>query len=247
MDPASTIEGLLQRDRAIVGTGLVLLLLLALGQIVLVEKASSEALDAAAESLVLFVMWAIMMVAMMLPTAAPIVLTHAAIQRRQMSSQSPFGATAIFLAGYLLVWTGFSALAAVGQWIIVGSGYLPPPSDATAQTLSGATLLLAGIFQLSELKRACLRHCRSPLGTLMMGWRDGKLGALRMGLRHGLYCVGCCWALMLLMFLAGVAELVVFVLLTTFVLIEKVAPYGDLAGRWAGAAMIVGGCVWVWT
>jgi predicted metal-binding membrane protein len=151
-----------------------------------------------------------------------------------------------FGIGYLLVWTAFSAGAALGQWALHQAAMLSPAMTTANARLSGAILIAAGVYQLTPFKRACLTHCRSPLGFLMSHWRDGKAGALRMGIEHGTYCLGCCWALMGVLFVVGVMNLVWVAALTIFVLVEKFGPAGAFVARVAGVAMVAIGTL-VWT
>ena len=140
--------------------------------------------------LLMFIMWAVMMVAMMVPTAAPMILVFATVNRRRQEQQRPFVSTGVFLLGYVLVWSGFAALATLAQWGLHSAALLSPMMASTSPILGGGLLLAAGLFQWSALKYACLSHCRGPLGFLMTEWRDGTKGALTMGLRHGLFCLG---------------------------------------------------------
>lgn len=189
----------------------------------------------------LFLMWAEMMVAMMIPSAAPMILTFAWVQRKRREQDRPFVSTGIFLLGYLLVWTAFSALAAGAQWILHARALLSPDMVATSPIFGGALLLIAGLFQWSPLKNVCLTHCRSPLTFLLAGWREGPNGALRMGLQHGAYCVGCCWFLMSLLFVAGVMNMCWIALISVLVLLEKVVPHGSWVARCAGTGFIAWG------
>jgi len=192
----------------------------------------------------LFLMWAEMMVAMMIPSAAPMVLLFAMVQRKRREQQRPFVPTALFLLGYLAVWTGFSALAAVAQWILHAQALLSPRMVGTSPLLGGAILIAAGVFQWTPLKHSCLAHCRSPLSFLLTGWREGPHGAFAMGLKHGAYCTGCCWFLMGLLFVAGVMNLWWIAGIALFVLVEKIAPRGGILGKAAGLLLVAWG-VWV--
>jgi len=192
----------------------------------------------------LFLMWSEMMVAMMTPAAAPMILTFAMVNRKRREQDRPFVPTGIFLLGYLVVWTGFSALASVAQWILHAKALLSPMMVSASPWLGGGLLVMAGIFQWTPLKNACLMHCRSPLDFLLTGWREGKFGALAMGLKHGAYCTGCCWLLMALLFVAGVMNLWWIAVLAVFVFVEKIAPRRLLLGKIAGALFAVWG-VWM--
>lgn len=191
-----------------------------------------------------FVMWAVMMVAMMTPSAAPMILMFAGINRRRRKQQVSYVPTSVFLLGYLVVWAAFSVLATAAQWGLHTASLLSPMMATTSPILGGVLLLSAGIYQCTPLKHACLRHCRSPLGFVLNEWREGRWGAFLMGLKHGGYCTGCCWSLMALLFVAGVMNLLWVAAIAGFVLLEKVAPAGHQVGRVAGV-MLVGWGVWM--
>ena len=255
MQEGTALEAVLRRDRVIVLGGLVVISALAwayLGYMAwemgAVDMAMQMAMPrmrvwSAVDIFLLFVMWVVMMVAMMVPTAASMVLTYAAFNRRQQAQEEPFASTAVFLAGYLVVWTGFSALATLAQWGLHEVALLSPMMVSTSPLLGGVLLLGAGIFQWTPWKYTCLKHCRSPLGFLMTEWRDGAWGAFWMGLSHGSYCTGCCWFLMALLFVAGVMNLLWVAAITAFVLVEKMVPRGDLVGRVAGGVLVMAGIV----
>jgi predicted metal-binding membrane protein len=189
--------------------------------------------------LAVFLMWAVMMAAMMLPSASPMVFTFAGLSRRRGEPAR----TLAFVAAYLALWIAFSAAATLLQWALQARGWLTPMIVSRSPALSAALLLIAGLFQFSPLKLSCLRACRTPLGFLMSDWRDGVFGAWRMGLRHGLYCLGCCWALMALLFVGGVMNLLWIAALTALVGIEKLAPKGEWIARALGVVMIGAGIV----
>lgn len=185
-----------------------------------------------------FAMWAVMMVGMMAPTALPMLLLFAATRagRDQRGFSLP---TLTFGLGYVAVWTSFSAIVTGAQYGLHQAALLSPAMASSSGRLSGAILLAAGAYQLTAWKAKCLAHCRSPLGFLMTKWRDGTSGAFQMGFRHGVFCLGCCWAIMCLLFVVGVMNLVWIAMMTVFVLIEKVGPAGALVARLAGAAMLL--------
>jgi predicted metal-binding membrane protein len=195
----------------------------------------------------LFLMWAEMMVAMMLPTAMPMILAFAAVQRKRREQVQPFVPTGLFTSGYLLVWTGFSVLAAIAQWILHGRALLSPMMVSNSPILGGALLLIAGVFQFAPFKNNCLSHCRSPQGFLESNWREGRIGALTMGLKHGLHCSGCCWFLMTLLFVAGVMNLWWIAAITILVLLEKVLPNARRSSRASGIVLIAWGIWLLWT
>jgi len=192
----------------------------------------------------MFVMWAVMMVAMMTPSAAPMILTFANVNRGRRKQSLPYAPTGVFLLGYLVVWAGFSVLAATAQWGLHSASLISPTMVSTSPILGGVLLLAAGIYQWTPLKYACLRQCRSPLGFILNEWREGEWGAFLMGLKHGGYCTGCCWSLMALLFVAGVMNLLWVAAIAGFVLLEKVLPAGHWVGRVAGV-MLVGWGAWV--
>ena len=196
---------------------------------------------AAAAILPLFLMWAEMMVAMMIPSAAPMILTFAMVNRKRRDQERPFVPTGLFLLGYLIVWTAFSLVAAVAQWTLHGASLLSPMMKSSSPLLAGALLIVAGLFQWTPWKHACLNHCRSPLQFLLDDWREGPGGALAMGLKHGSFCAGCCWTLMALLFVAGVMNMLWVAAITILVLLEKVAPQSWRFDRGVGALLIAWG------
>jgi len=195
------------------------------------------------EFVLTFVMWAVMMVAMMTPSAAPMILMFAGVNRRRQKQQVPYVPTSVFLLGYLVIWAAFSVLATAAQWGLHAVSLLSPMMVSTSPVLGGILLLIAGIYQWTPLKHACLSKCRSPLGFILNEWREGRWGAFLMGLKHGSYCTGCCWSLMALLFVAGVMNLLWVAAIAGFILLEKVAPAGHRMGRAAGVLMVAGGVV----
>ena len=192
-------------------------------------------------AVLMFFMWWVMMVAMMLSSAAPMILLFATVNRKQRETSHPHVATSIFAAGYLAAWAGFSLVAVILQWGFERTGILSPMLVATNAIFGGVLLLAAGVYQLTPIKHACLRHCRSPLAFLSAHWRPGARGALRMGLMHGAFCVGCCWFLMGLLFFGGVMNLYWIAGIALFVLFEKTVPAGHWLGYAAGVALLVWG------
>ena len=251
------MESLLKRDRLIVLTALAGMTLLAWGYMVYESRAmyhtgvcccagmKMSAPDTGAWSTAslapLFLMWSEMMVAMMLPSAAPMILTFASVNRLRREHERPFVRTGVFLLGYLIVWIGFSALAAVAQWFLHARALLSPMMVSTSPLLAGALLLFAGVFQWTHFKNMCLSQCRSPLSFLMADWREGRLGALVMGLKHGAFCTGCCWILMVLLFVAGVMNMWLVAIISILVLLEKVIPKGTWFSRAAGVFLALWG------
>ena len=194
--------------------------------------------------LLTFLMWAVMMVAMMTPSATPMILAFAEINRERHAAQTPVPATAAFVLGYLIVWASFSAAATIAQLGLQSAALLSPEEISVSPKLGGILLIVAGVYQFTPLKDSCLSRCRAPLGFLMTEWREGTKGALIMGARHGLYCVGCCWLLMMLLFVAGVMNLLWVALIAGYVLVEKIVPAGQWVGRAIGL-LAVGWGVWV--
>jgi predicted metal-binding membrane protein len=198
--------------------------------------------DAAAYLASAFVMWFLMMIAMMLPSATPMIMLYGGLARGARGGQAVLAPTSIFAGAYLAVWGGFSALAALAQWLLVRSGAVSEVNLAFGnQRVCGALLIAAGLYQATPLKRACLQNCRSPMSFLMQFWRPGWAGAARLGLTHGTYCFGCCALLMALLFVFGVMNLVWVATLALLVLAEKVLPVGPPVGVAAGVvATLIG-------
>ena len=245
----TALERALRRDRALVALGLVALLApvwfylvdtsldmysAMTGPSAWMMRATWNARFAA----LVFAMWAVMMAGMMLPSAAPAILIHARVARSGESPERPVLRTYLFAAGYLVVWCGFALAATALQGALARRAWLTPMMESATPALSAALLALAGLYQGSGAKRACLRHCRGPVAFLAEHWRPGAGGALAMGVRHGLYCVGCCWALMLLLFAGGVMSLAWIAGLSLFVLFEKLSPFGDAGDRATGAVLL---------
>jgi len=191
----------------------------------------------ATDTILTFAMWGVMMVGMMSPSATPMLLIFGASRGRRVNvGAAPL--VLLFGIGYVIVWLGFSAVATLAQWALQTNALLSPTMEATSARFGGALLIAAGVYQLTPLKRACLTHCQSPMAFLMSHWREGASGALQMGLRHGIYCLGCCWALMIVLFAVGVMNLVWVALLTAFILLERLAPAGALVARLGGVLLI---------
>lgn len=255
----SALERLVRRDRAVAAVALLFLTAIAwwclarmgpgvgssptdasmggMAGMAMPPVRSGSALDL----FLLFLMWATMMVAMMLPATAPMILLVASVNRRRRERASPAAPTAVFAAGYLIVWTAFSAAAALMQWVLHRAELLSPAMASTSPVVGGALLITAGAYQWLPVKSVCLSRCRSPMGFLGREWREGSTGAVVMGLKHGLFCLGCCWALMALLFVAGVMNLVWVAALAGLVLLERLAPAGPWVGRLAGLVLVVWG------
>ena len=188
-----------------------------------------------------FVMWVVMMAAMMVPAAGPMILAFATINRRQAPGAGPPVPTGIFLVGYLAVWAGFSLVATLGQWALTWAALLSPVTLSVTPVVGSLLLLAAGGYQFTPLKARCLARCQSPIGFILSEWREGPRGALVMGLRHGAFCVGCCWVLMALLFAAGVMNLFWIAAIAALVLLEKLSPAPRAMSWGAGALLLAWG------
>jgi predicted metal-binding membrane protein len=197
----------------------------------------------AADFALTFAMWSVMMVGMMVPTAAPMSLLFTAVARRARAQGSPVAPTFVFVSGYVAVWTAFSVAATGAQWGLERAALLSPMLTSTSPLFGGLLLAGAGLYQWTPWKDACLDHCRAPAHFFAAHWRDGALGAFRMGAAHGLYCLGCCAVLMGLLFFGGVMNLLFVAGLALFVLLEKVAPRGGAVARLGGTALLLAGGV----
>ncbi len=247
-----TVEALVRRDRVLAGSGLAALALLAWLYLFRMEGLSGMDMSPAMSMpmpgdrdagrfALTFLMWAVMMVAMMVPAASPMILTFATINRRRAAAGTPAVPTAVFLAGYLVIWSAFSLAAAALQGALQAAALLAPATLTVTPLVGGALLIAAGLYQLTPLKYACLARCQSPLGFILSEWREGPRGAFVMGLRHGAFCVGCCWALMALLFVAGVMNLLWVAAIAAFVLVEKMVPRARAVSWSAGAALLAWG------
>ena len=190
-----------------------------------------------------FVMWVVMMIGMMMPSAAPMILIYARVGRQAAVQGKRFASSSWFAGGYLLAWTTFSLVATSAQWALERAALLTPMMESASNRLGAAVLILAGVYQWAPLKEACLSHCRSPLLFIQQhgGFRSEAYPALALGFRHGIYCIGCCWALMALLFVGGVMNLFWIAVLAILVLLEKIAPLGRLVARIAGICLIASG------
>jgi predicted metal-binding membrane protein len=186
----------------------------------------------------MFLMWWVMMVGMMLPSALPMTLTFATVNRRRRERGTPYVPTAVFVAGYLAAWGAFSLAATGAQWALERAALMMPMMHVSSPLLGGLLFVAAGIYQLTPLKHACLRRCRSPLAFVLERWRNGTSGALRMGAEHGAFCLGCCALLMALLFVGGVMNLLWVAAIAAFVLLEKLLPAGETVARAAGVLAI---------
>ncbi len=247
MDSATNLEAILKRDRWFVLAGLLGATALAWAYLVtMAADMDTMAMPvfepwSVLDFWLMFVMWAVMMVGMMLPSAAPMILLYATISRRQRGRGHVFAPTGVFAAGYLVAWTAFSLAATALQWALEQAALLSPMMVSTSPYLGGALLIAAGVYQWTPLKHACLENCRAPAEFLSRSWRNGTGGAIAMGIHHGGYCVGCCWVLMGLLFVIGVMNLLWVAAVTVLVLIEKIAPGGHRFARIAGALFVAVG------
>lgn len=189
----------------------------------------------------MLVMWWVMMVAMMLPSAGPMVMLFATMNRKNRQQGRLYVPTGFFAAGYLAVWGGFSLVAVLIQWGLERLALLSPMMQTTSLYLGAGLLIAAGVYQLTPLKQACLRHCRAPIDFIAHHWRQGVAGAFRMGMEHGLFCLGCCWVLMALLFYGGVMNLWWITGLALYVLVEKLAPLGPSFSRYTGGLLVLWG------
>jgi predicted metal-binding membrane protein len=255
-----SLEGVVQRDRAVILAALVMLTVLTWAYVVwlaggmTVPDTSMSAIPSlfawmepmssswsALAALLVFAMWTVMMIGMMTPSAAPMILIYARVAREAAARRRPFAAVGWFLLGYLSVWTGFAAIATALQWALQRDALLSPALNVAGQRIEGVLLIVAGVYQWSPLKQACLRQCRAPLAFIQQrgGFRPGVRGALELGMAHGLYCLGCCWMLMVLLFVGGIMNVLCSVALAVLVLAEKVAPRGVLLSRVVGTALLL--------
>ena len=264
---ASALEAILRRDRAIIIATLGVLT--ALAWFDLIWLANDMAMDGmemngyrmipAGQALMMpasspwqpiefafvFAMWVVMMIGMMTPSVAPIILIHARVGRQSAESR-PSSSTGWFAGGYLLAWVAFSAVATLAQWALERAALLTPMMVSSSKIVGGILLILAGLYQWTPLKDICLSQCQSPLGFILRhgGFQAAATSSLMLGFRHGVYCLGCCWALMVLLFSLGVMNLFWIAALAILVLLEKVLPSGRLIARIAGIVSFVGG-VWM--
>jgi predicted metal-binding membrane protein len=261
----TALETVLRRDRLVVAGSLGVIVALAWGYVLWLANdmdmggmdmtgfrmipagigimAPANAPWKAIEFALVFAMWAVMMVGMMAPSAAPMILMYARVGRQGRAEGKPFAPTGWFAGGYFLVWTGFSLAATTIQWGLERAALLDSQMASVSQVLGGIVLVLAGVYQWTPLKDACLAQCQSPLGFLMRhgGFRSDATGCLVLGMRHGAYCVGCCWLLMALLFIGGVMNVLWIALLALLVLVEKLAPFGRWVARTAGIACVAAG------
>lgn len=253
MSDAAPLDWVLRRDRRVAAAALAAVVALAWGHVLLGAGMDMSAAMSGAttpmpmawspgHAAVMALMWALMMLAMMLPSAAPVILLHATVSRRKDPERGGRRAL-LFALAYAAVWGGFALTATATQWGLERAALLTPDMAAGSAVVASLLFLGAGVYQFTPLKRACLRRCRSPLEFLAGHWRGGNAGAFRMGARHGAYCVGCCWAMMALLFVGGVMNPAWIAGLALLVLAEKLLPGGPVVGRVLGAGLIAWGVV----
>lgn len=260
--PSGAVESLLRREGLIVAGALSVLVLIAALYTVMGVGMNMSAIDmtrmarpigepmamgmdpqwSASYAWVVFLMWWVMMIAMMTPSAAPLVLLFAAVKRMGPDGDKAATHSGLLLAGYLVAWAGFSALATTAQWMAETYGIVAGAMmTLEGRWLAAFVLIAAGLYQFTPIKSACLKHCRAPGQFLADHRRPGGYGAFRIGVDHGAYCLGCCWALMALLFVGGIMNLYWIAGLTVYVLLEKLAPRGDVIAKIAGAALVLAG------
>ena len=241
---SAPLIGLLSRDNIIVTVALAAAAVLAWAWLLRAPTAAMGVAPLSAAYLVpAFAMWAIMMVAMMVPSAAPMILLYARIDKAPTQSSRTRNSL-LFALSYLLVWGGFSAIAALAQALLVNGGHVLDMAISIGDPVIAAALLLAAAtYEVTAAKRLCLDKCQSPMLFILKHWKPGAAGAIRLGFAHGLFCVGCCWALMLLLFVGGVMNLAWVALLGIVVLGEKFAPPAWHAERYIAAALAAGATV----
>jgi predicted metal-binding membrane protein len=250
----TSVESLLLRDRLLVGGALIAVTVLCWAWIVPMARDMYGTMTGASAWMMtdtwdlthlalLFAMWAVMMAGMMLPSAAPALFLYGCVIRGSAERSRAKSHIYAFAGGYLFVWTAYSLLATVLQRLLARWLLISPMMDARDRRFGGALLILAGLYQFTPFKRACLASCRNPVEFMTRQWRPGLSGGFYLGAANGLYCLGCCWALMMLLFVGGVMNLWWIAALTVFVLLEKAAPFGEKGGRYSGLALIAVG-VW---
>lgn len=257
MESRTSLESLLRRDRWLIGGALTVVTVLCWGWIVPMARDMYGTMQGASawmmtdtwdllHLVLLFAMWVVMMAGMMLPTAAPAVLLYAGVIRKSPAADHVTAHVYAFAGGYLVVWTAFSLLATVLQRLLARELLLSPMMETEDRLFGGALLVIAGLYQFTPWKRVCLDSCRSPAEFLTRHWRTGVSGGFYLGTANGLFCLGCCWALMMLLFVGGVMNLWWIAALTIFVLLEKIAPFGERGGRYSGLLIAALGVWWAW-
>lgn len=248
---STTLEAILKKDRLILIICLVGISIISWGYIVYLYKQMypmnmkaflfampMTAAWSLTDFLLLFLMWFVMMVAMMTASVAPLILIFAMVNRQKQQQQNPYVPAGYLFAGYYFTWAIFSLLATLLQWALQQVNWLNPDMVITHKILGAGILIVAGIFQFTSLKQRCLTHCQTPVDFIHKKWAAGKTGAFKMGIQNGIYCLGCCWILMAVLFVAGIMNLLWIALITLFVLLEKLVPQYKWISFIAGAALI---------
>ena len=254
LNNSNTLKNVLKKDRFIVVSGLFVICILSwLYIIYLYRQMAVMNMDAlffampmtpswtAVDFALLFLMWLVMMIAMMTPAVAPLILIFAMANRQRRQQNRPFVKTAYLITGYFLVWAAFSVVATSLQWLLQQISLLNPEMKTTNRILGSVILITTGIFQFTPLKHTCLQNCRTPLEFIHRHWREGKKGALIMGIQNGFYCLGCCGMLMVLLFVAGIMNLLWVAIIALFVLVEKISSQIKWISYVAGLVLIICG------
>jgi predicted metal-binding membrane protein len=250
------LYSLLRHDRPVVLTGLGVVVMIAWLYLLLGAGGAMDTMDMGGGQMMLMapswtpgyaalilLMWAIMMVAMMLPSAAPTILLVANIARSRAATAGGMPTAALFALGYIVVWAGFSVAATLLQWSLDRLGILSDAMASRSAAVAGLILVAAGLYEWTPLKQSCLRHCRSPLDFLIRNWRKATWGGAVIGMRHGFFCLGCCWMLMALLFVGGLMNVLWIAALALLVLVEKTLPWGGRMSRVTGIVLVVWGAV----
>lgn len=261
---ATALEAVLRRDRLIVAASLAVLTMIAWAYILWLARSMNsdgmamQGMDAASvdvmmmsgfrswsttEFAVTMLMWVVMMIGMMTPSAAPMILLYARVGRHGEVQGKPLAATGFFVAGYFLAWTAFACAATIGQWALESTLLLTPLMTSASGIFSGVTLIAVGLFQWTPLKDVCLRQCQTPIMFIHLhgGFRRDPVGSIALGFRHGIYCIGCCWALMGLLFIGGVMNVLWIAAVAIFVLAEKLVARGRWFSRLSGVGLCLAG------
>ncbi len=247
-------ENVLKRDRIIIISGLLIICLLSWLYIIYLYRqmypmnmnALFFAMPMSAQwtltdFILLFVMWFVMMIAMMMPSVTPLVLIFAMVNRQRKQTQNPFVNTVYLLSGYFLIWMVFSFSATLLQWLLQHLSLLNPEMETTNKILGAGILIAAGVFQFTSLKHKCLYHCQTPINFISQHWKEGKYGALLMGIKNGLYCIGCCWILMIPLFVSGIMNLLWIAIIAAFALLEKFLSGTKWVSYISGALLVLYG------
>jgi predicted metal-binding membrane protein len=254
MNKTNFLEQILKKDRFIIISGLFILCSLSWVYIIYLSRQMNPMnMDAflfampmtstwtGVDFWLIFLMWFVMMIAMMTPSVTPLILIFTLVNRQKRQQQNPFVSAGYLLGGYFMIWAVFSLLATSLQWLLQHISMLNSEMETTNKILGGTLLIAAGIFQFSLLKRKCLHYCRTPIDYIHCNWKEGKTGALRMGIENGIYCLGCCWILMILLFVSGIMNLLWISLIALFVLIEKALSRSKWISYMAGVILLIYG------